>query len=357
MTLTLVVPDRPAQVPSGGDRYDAALVARWRRLGRRVEVVAAAGGWPWPSADETARLDERLRAAGGGPVVLDGLVGCAAPEVVATSAAVRPTVLLVHSLLADGAGAEAGAARELDERERHALRAATAVVTTGTWARERLAARHGVTDAAVALPGTDPAPVAPGSLGPTGTPGLLSLGALTPLKNHAVLLAALQQVDDLPWSLVVAGPAPDVDHLSALVADADDRGLSGRVRWTGALAGDALEAVWAGTDLLVHPSRSETYGMVVAEALAHGIPAVVGAGTGAVEALTGDLEAPRRQGRPGEVVAPDGPAELAAVLRRWLAGPALRATWREAALERRAALPGWGRTVERIDRVLGRIGA
>ena len=55
----------------------------------------------------------------------------------------------------------------------------------------------------------------------------------------------------------------------------------------GPLEGAALARQWARTDLLLLPSTTETYGMVVTEALAHGVPAVVAAGTGAVEALDG----------------------------------------------------------------------
>ncbi len=345
MSLTVVVPDRPATQPSGGDRYDAAVVGRWREVGRPVELLSVTGGWPRPAPREEEHLAGLLRGGDGGPVLLDGLVGCSAPAVVEQTVARRPVVLLVHALLADGAGAVGEDASELDRRERRALLAADAVVTISDWAGRRILERHGVAGATVARPGTDAAPVAPGSEGTTGVPGLLSLGAVTPLKNHAVLLAALEQVADLPWTLTVAGPAPDREHLDRLRADAGARGLSTRVRWAGPLSGDALEAAWSSTDLLVHPSRSETYGMVVAEALAHGIPAVVGAGTGAEEASGGT----------GAAVPPDDPGELALVLRRWLSEPSLRSRWREAALARRGRLTGWDRTVERIDRVLARI--
>ena len=359
MSLTLVVPDRPALEPSGGDRYDAAVVAQWRRLGRDVEVVAAAGGWPWPTPDEVARLVERVATPSAGPALLDGLVACAAPEAVERCAAVRPTAVLVHSLLADGAGATGGQVAELDRRERRALRATHGVIAVSDWAREQLASRHGVQGAAVALPGTGPAAVAPGSLG-SGIPVLLSLGAVTPLKNHALLLAALQEVADLTWRLVVAGPAPDQGHLDALKEEAAARGIAGRVDWAGPLVGDRLEETWARADLLVHPSRSETYGMAVAEALAHGIPAVVGAGTGAVEALTGPLPGGAgavgaRAELAGTTVPTDDPAPLARALRRWLTEPALRREWRRVALVRRNLLAGWGRTVEHIDRELDRI--
>jgi glycosyltransferase involved in cell wall biosynthesis len=356
VSLTVVVPDRSTLEPSGGDRYDAAIVAQWRSRGRAVEVVSVAGSWPWPTAGDEERLERALRQAPpGGPLLVDGLVGCSAPAVVEAVAAGRPVVLLVHALLADGAGAEGASARELDAREGLALAAADAVVTISTWAGRELARRHGIV-ADVAAPGTDVGPVAPGSLDRTGVPALLAVGALTPLKNHAVLLAALEQVADLPWTLTLAGPAPDPEHLATLVADVDRHGLAARVRRPGPLVGDRLEAAWAAADLLVHPSRSETYGMVVAEAFAHGIPAVVGAGTGAVETLAGPGDQPAAEAAlPGTAVRTDRPEELAGALRGWLSQSPLRRRWREAALARRNLLTGWDRTVGQIDRVLDRI--
>lgn len=361
--LHVVVPDRPASTPSGGDRYDAALVAEWRRLGRDVAEVRVEGDWPWPTDAQVAALDARLDALGPGPVLVDGLVGCAAPGSVRRAAQARPTALIVHSLLADGAGERGERAAELDRRERRALAAADVVVTVSEWAREELRRRHGVGEVVVARPGTERGEVAEGSWGrsaerssrgsaeqPAG-PLLLVLGALTPLKNHGVLLAALEQVADLPWTAVLAGPAPDAVHREALVADAAARGIGDRVELPGTVDGEELEWLWRRTDLLVHPSRSETWAQVVAQAHAHGIPTVVGEGTGAVEPLRGNgCGEP-----PGTAVPVDGPDRLAEVLRRWLTEPDLRRAWREAALARRNLLDGWGRTVRQIDLALDRI--
>lgn len=354
--LHVVVPDRPAGAPSGGDRYDASIVQRWRHLGREVGEVRVEGDWPWPTDAQAAVLDARLDALGPDAVLLDGLVGCAAPGAVRRSAQARPTALLVHSLLADGAGERGERAAELDRRERRALAAAHVVVTVSDWSREELRARHGVGEVVVARPGTERAPVAEGSWGGAAgrsRPLLLALGAVSPLKNHAVLLAALEQVADLPWTAVVAGPAQDPAHLDALLADARARGIGDRVAWPGAVEGEELERLWHRTDLLVHPSRSETWAQVVAQAHAHGIPTVVGEGTGAVEALRGtgcgDL--------PGVAVPVEEPEGLAGVLRRWLTEPDLREAWRTAALERRDRDPheGWDRTVRQIDLALDRI--
>lgn len=348
--LAVVVPDRPASAPSGGDRYDAAIVARWRHLGREVAEVRVAGDWPWPTDGQVAALDRALGAQGRTTVLVDGLVGCAAPGSVRRSAEARPTAILLHSLLADGAGETGDAAAELDRRERRALAAAHLVVTVSDWAREELRSRHGVGEVAVARPGTERAEVARGSLADGGVPLLLALGSVSPIKNHGVLLAALEQLADLPWSFVVAGPAQDVSHLDALRGEAASRGIVDRVTWPGTVDGDELEELWARTDLLVHPSRSETWGQVVAQAHAHGIPTVVGEGTGAVEPLLGvggEL--------PGVAVDVAGPEALAAALRRWLTESALRERWRRAALARRDLLGGWDRTVHQIDLALDRM--
>lgn len=349
--LHLVVPDRSASEPSGGDRYDAAILSRWRHLGREVTEARVPGDWPWPTAEQLAELDRTLDGLGVETVLLDGLVGCAAPGPVRRSAESRPTALLVHALLADGAGASGEAAAELDRRERRALAAAHLVVTVSAWARDELRSRHGVGDVVVARPGTERAEVASGSRESGHAPLLLALGSVAPVKNHAVLLAALEQVADLPWTVVVAGPVPDASYLDELRADARQRGIDDRVGWPGTVVGEELEDLWRRTDLLVHPSRSETWGQVVAEAHAHGIPTVVGEGTGAVEPLRGaGADEP-----PGAAVAVDRPDELAALLRRWLTEPLLRAAWREAALGRRNLLDGWDRTVHHIDLALDRI--
>lgn len=360
MRATLVVPDRDPAAPSGGDRYDAQLAVHWPD---DLRVCRAAGAWPHPDDADVTAVAGLLDGLGAEPVVLDGLVGCAVPGLVAASAAVRPTVVLVHSRLSAGAGAVGAQAQELDGRERRALLAADLVVTTSAWSAADLGARYGVEGVVVARPGAEAAPVAAGS----SPPQLLVLAALTPVKNHAVLLEALAPLRDLPWRLVCAGAAPDAAFADGLVRAADRHGLEGRVAWPGALEGERLEDVWHATDLLVHPSRSETWGLVVTEALAHGVPAVVARGTGAEEALTftrdtsrtalsptGDTVGVDTVG-PGTAVEVEDPAHLSAVLRRWVTDGATRQAWREAALDRRAVLPGWDQTTRTMHTSLVKV--
>jgi glycosyltransferase involved in cell wall biosynthesis len=120
---------------------------------------------------------------------------------------------------------------------------------------------------------------------------LLCVGALTPTKGQDLLVAALAGVRDLPWTATLVGPLRDPGHVDAVRAAIERHGLAGRVELTGPLTGAALGAAYAGTDLLVVPSRAETYGMVVTEALARGIPVLVSDAGGLPETLGRDRRA------------------------------------------------------------------
>ena len=80
-----------------------------------------------------------------------------------------------------------------------------------------------------------------------------------------------------------AGPEPldrHPDFVDQLQARITRLGYGHRVRLTGVLTGAALSHAYATADLLVAPSRSETYGMAVTEALAHGLPVIAAAAGG-----------------------------------------------------------------------------
>ncbi|MFE7629716.1 glycosyltransferase family 4 protein [Kocuria sp. NPDC057446] len=357
--LDVVVPDDAGR-PTGGSLYDRRLVAALGALGRPARLVPVAGDWPAPDGAARARLRRALGApAPSRSVLLDGLVGCAAPE--AVGHAVRsgvPVHLLVHLPLPAETGLDPAAAADLARREAAALAAATGVLTPSAWAARDLLRRYGTADAAVAEPGVQRGPVAAGSR----PPRLTCLASLTPRKNQLLLLEALAPLAGLDWTLDLVGPAGDAAHVDALRAAVEAFPDPGRVRCPGPLEGAALARQWARTDLLLLPSTVETYGMVVTEALAQGVPAVVAAGTGAVEALDG-TPAPRGAAgaRAGAALDPADPSAWTAALEEWLTGPALRARWRSAALARRERLRGWEDTARdvlaAIDRPLGPSGS
>ncbi len=350
--LDVVVPDDGGR-PTGGSVYDRRLVAALDALGHRARLVPVAGDWPFPDGADRTLLRRALGApAPGRTVLLDGLVGCAAPE--AVEDAVRsgvPVHLLVHLPLPAETGRDPAAAEELARREAAALAAATGVLTPSVWAARDLRRRYGTADAAVAEPGAERGPVAAGS----SPPRLLCLASLTPRKNQRLLLEALAPLTGLDWALDLVGPEGEPSHVEELRAAVRELPDPGRVRCPGPLGGAALARQWARTDLLLLPSTAETYGMVVTEALARGVPAVVAAGTGAVEALDGSPEPPdRAAGRAGAVLDPADPSAWTDVLRDWLTDPGLRGRWRAAALTRRGRLRRWEDTARDVLAAVGR---
>ena len=317
MTVHFVLPGDIDADPSGGNVYDRQVIDRLPD----VREARVAGTWPRPDARSRAELAAALDALPDGAVVLmDGLVACGVPEVVVPRTGRLRVVVLVHLPLADEVGLSADIALALDAAEREVLTAAGAVVATSPWAARALVERHGLTRVHAVEPGVTPPVVLP-SPDPAGT-RLLCVASVTPRKGHDVLVAALAAVADLPWTCACVGPTDrDPGYTGTVRALIDHHGLGDRVHLTGPRTGRALDESYARADLLVLPSRAETYGMVVAEALARDIPVVASS----VGGVLGDA---------GLLVPPDDPPALATALRRWLTDPSLRRTLRDAAANR-----------------------
>jgi glycosyltransferase involved in cell wall biosynthesis len=185
-----------------------------------------------------------------------------------------------------------------------------------------------------------------------GTPSggrLLCIAAVTPLKGHDLLLDALATVDDLAWQCVCVGSLDlDPEFVAGLRCSAEDRGLGDRVRFTGPLIADGLDRVYAAADVLVQASRTETYGMVVTEALARGLPVIAGEVGGVPEALGRAADG----SRPGLLIPPGDPQILGRTLRRWLEDPSERERLRAAARSRRQSLSDWAQTSRALAAVL-----
>jgi glycosyltransferase involved in cell wall biosynthesis len=227
------------------------------------------------------------------------------------------------------------------------------VVTTSCWSRGWLLTSYELDPARVhvAHPGTDPAAPATGS----GNGGaLLCVGAVTPAKGHDLLLDALARVAGLAWHCTCVGAltlAPE--YVAQLRRRAHAAGLDGRFLLAGPRTGAALDAAYAGADVLLLASRVETYGMVVTEALARGLPVIAAEVGGVPEALGATEDG----ARPGLLTAPGDLTALTKALRLWLSDPDLRDALRRAAFERRTGLTDWAETGDRVARVLEQVAA
>jgi glycosyltransferase involved in cell wall biosynthesis len=161
-------------------------------------------------------------------------------------------------------------------------------------------------------------------LGPGGKVLLLSVGRLSTEKRIGVLLDAFALVtrERRDVRLVIAGDGParrELEHTAPA-------GTS----FVGEITGDELAELYASADVFCFPSTTDTFGQVLLEAGASGLPVIAANAGGA-----GELVAP---GRTGLLVPPEEPRPLAAALLRLAAEQDLRAQLgrggRESALAR-----------------------
>ncbi|MDX2086557.1 MAG: glycosyltransferase [Kofleriaceae bacterium] len=146
-------------------------------------------------------------------------------------------------------------------------------------------------------------------------PVVLYVGRLSKEKNLEALVAAwaiIHRARPDARLLVVGGEGPLVGTFTA----------PGIVE-TGGLYGEELATVFASADVFAFPSETETFGNVIVEAAASGLPAVVAAAGAAHEHVVDQVT--------GTIVEGRDPAQLAAGVLRLIEEPGLRATMRAAA--------------------------
>ncbi|WP_433290610.1 glycosyltransferase family 4 protein [Actinoplanes sp. CA-030573] len=347
--------DDPA-APSGGNRYDR-IVLNLLTAGdgpdvpaRDVHEIAVPGDWPSPAAPARDALARALSdIPDKADVLVDGLVGCGVPEILQPHRHRLRIAVLVHLPLSDETGLAPAEAAARRNRERTTLHMATKVIATSRAAARRITDMHDLPPAGagegaggaahgrvwVVEPGVSPAECSPPDRSGSR---LLCVAAVSPRKGQDLLVAALEEhLADLRWTCTFAG---------ALIKPVAHRHQN--IRFAGALQGTALDSAYGKADLLVLPSRAETYGMVVTEALARGLPVIATDVGGVSEALG---VAPNGE-RPGLLVPPDDVPALAGALRTWLTDAGERERLRTAARARRGTLPTWHDTARRLSEVL-----
>lgn len=108
---------------------------------------------------------------------------------------------------------------------------------------------------------------------PGESPRLLHVGRLSYEKNCHIVLKAfaliLHKIPGATLDIVGDGPA-----LGSLRLEAEQLGLSDRVKFPGFVPYDTLPSLYPGYDLFVTASTMETQGLVVLEAAASGLPCI-----------------------------------------------------------------------------------
>jgi glycosyltransferase involved in cell wall biosynthesis len=278
---------------------------------------------------------------------VDGLAYGAMPEALVRGLG-RRVVALVHHPLGFEMGYDESRRAELIASERAALALAERVVACSAGIARVLAREFDVPPGRVTIaePGTEPAPRATG----TGAPvQLLAVGAVSQRKGYPVLVAALRDLADLDWHLTIVGSldhAPDA--AAVLHAAIEAARLDKRITVAGAVDQSRLARLYDRADVFVSPSLFEGYGMVLAEAMARGLPLVASTGGAAAETVPESA---------GLKVPPGDASALREALRRMIADPALRRSLADGSWAAGQALPRWRDTAARVAEALKTVAA
>ncbi|MBI4365372.1 MAG: glycosyltransferase [Deltaproteobacteria bacterium] len=120
--------------------------------------------------------------------------------------------------------------------------------------------------------------------GPRASPGVkgdqkvaLYLGRIHPKKGLPMLIEAWARVRPTGWRLKIVGP-DEAGHRTEVEKAVVTAGLGGTISVSGPVDGDVKRSVFFDADLFILPTHSENFGIVVAEAFAHGLPVLTTTG-------------------------------------------------------------------------------
>jgi glycosyltransferase involved in cell wall biosynthesis len=331
--------------PTGGYAYARKILPLFEEYGVAITHLPLPGSFPHPTDEDIEATRRTLAATPEGAILLiDGLaLGALPPDLVRGLG--RRIVALVHHPLGLETGLDERRRDELLRNEANVLRHCERVVVTSPLTAQVLAQAFGVSPAVISIaePGTDPAPPAEGSV--AGEPlSILAVGAVSPRKGYTLLVEALGELKHRPWHLTIAGtPDRDPQALEDLRAVIGLHELAERVTLAGEVSEERLDELYRRADIFVSASLFEGYGMVLAEAMARGLPMVVSTGGAAAQTVPDDaaIKVP-----PGDVY------RLRAALSRVIADPNERSRLARASLEAGRSLPRWNEAARVVSNVI-----
>lgn len=329
---------------TGGYIYDATVLRLLNEGGCQTAHLQLPASFPDPSDADIAAALAALRAVPDTqPIIVDGLaLGAMDPECVARVPA--PLIALVHHPLGLETGLEPGQALALIRKEAEVLQHVAHVIVTSPHVADTLCSDFGVSvdRITVALPGLTPVLT---TRTPVSPPLILSVGLLVPRKGHDVLIEALASLSGLAWQAEIVGRAQDPAYTAALRDQIARAGLETRVALLGEVDAAALQDAYQRASIFALTTRYEGYGMVLGEAMMHGLP-IVSCSVGAV---------PDTVGSAARLVPPDSPEDAAAALLTFLEDPEAADQASQASLARATTLSTWQDTTRTVAKVIDRV--
>lgn len=331
MALHFLVPSIHNR-PTGGNIYNRRIITELQARGR-AELVPWSPEPPFPSP-----------VAGSAPsaIIVDSLLvrhenairrlGQSHPSV--------PLILLAHYLHCIDPH-RSGTARAAAERS--ILPVFDGAVTTSRYTKNALSSEGiAASDIRVVPPGLDePFRAEVRTPPPQDPPHLLTVANVLPGKGLLSLVDTLDALSDESWQWTLIGDdSLDSDFAERLYTRLTEVRLTDRMTGPKTLSPDALRSTYDRAEIFVLPSRFETCGMAMREAMARALP-VVGYRVGGLPENLGD-------GDGGCLVPPDDPHSFEEALRTLLRDPTVRDDIGTAARARSHSFPAWHESATRF---------
>lgn len=345
MTIRFIIPG-DIDTPTGGYRYDRAIVRQWQAGNIAHELVSLPGAFPFPGEDDVQTcLDQINNLSPANSVVIDGLAGGASSKIMATLAQRAPVTALIHHPLCLENGLSKAEAAFLEQQEREGLAFAKQVITTSpaTAKTVRDLFKFPADRIKTVLPGVERGAITePSTVGPVR---LVCVGSTIARKGHEDLITALSNLTDLEWELDCYGATEfDPTLYEKLTSKVHAEQLSDRIRFHGAVGADALETAYSNADVFVLASHYEGYGMAYAEAIVRGLP-VIGTTAGAIPDTVPEAC--------GVLVQPGNTDALKQALQTMIEDQEVRETHRRAAIEHAPDFPTWESSALEFAEIMG----
>lgn len=337
---------------TGGSLVNRRLIAALRRradvrvrIDRPADRSASPGGDSGEReiSDDALTLVDSLRIGDPGPgrsVLLAHYLNCVDPEAEESEAA---------------------------ERERSQLEDYAAIVAPSEWVRDRLRAIGVSPDRVYAwTPGLDERfrgsgegvtfgssaeddRIASGARDGQAPVKILTVASVIPGKHHDLIPKVADEIADRAWCWMLVGEEELYpDWASKIRERFTESELADRFIWRGVVDPSEMPALYEEADLFVLPSRFETLGLAVREAMAMGSPPVAFR-TGGIPESIAHGETGLLAGEPGSA------ARLAEAVTVLLSDPERRGQMGRAARAAARSFPGWDESADRLLEILDRV--
>ena len=206
MKILFIIPG-DINLPTGGYRYDRAILNEWQSSDVEYELVNLEGNYPFPSElDRQGALEQIKHFPDADIAVIDGLAGGVLPNFTRKLSQAMPVIALIHHPLFLENGLTKQQAESLKSLEENGLRYVSGIITTSPTTSKivsevfKLAQEINIH---TVEPGLVRSEISNGSQ--SSIKNLLCVGSIIERKGHRDLLSALANLKHLSWHLRCIG--------------------------------------------------------------------------------------------------------------------------------------------------------